>query len=1004
MKIRTQRLKRASKAALISATSLASVGAFAQNSATTDAGPAPANEPETIADTIVVTGTSIRGVVPIGSSVQTVGVAELEKTAATNLSTLVNTIPALSTNGSLAQGENLWSFYSPQIHQLGGSSSNTTLVVIDGMRAPGGGAQFNQIDPNIIPTSAIERVDVLADGASSVYGSDAVAGVVNFVTRKRFKGLQLNSSYGNADSYDTWDLNGIWGTDWETGGVYAAASYSHGSQLFVRDREWASRGDYRPFGGTNSNSLNCDPSSIQVTGVSSGTVPAGNVVFLSPSATSPVSNNASASGVCNTSLYNSFIPSQYRTNALLRVENEFSDKLKLSGSLVYNRNQTHSDSGPGTLTNARAYGTGAGVAGQQNPFFVAPAGAPTANAENINWLATRADGKYGFTESQQDVIYGNVVLDYELSDSWSLTVADSIGWNRSSLDGFKQFCGACAMLGLNGTTQSSGSTTASSVPGQNVVVLQLPLTTSNALDVWSAPGANGTNPLVMNSLYTSNTQNNNYNTFNQFRAVVQGDLFNLPAGPVKLAVGGEHMWQEQQFKISGGNNTGPTTTGSGYRVYNYDRNIVSAFAEVAVPLVSPEMGIPGLYQIDLSLAARYDDFSDVGDTTNPKYGINWSITKGLRLRANYAESFVAPPVAVIGDATQGYLYASGSVGSTGQINVPVAAYPAVADIPTAVVVNTTNDCLPTSTVCTVGQGNTAMRRQLGGGFSGMGPQFGESYSIGIDFAPSWLEGFRSQATFFHNDFTGGVNSPSASSITASGSPLLTICPSTGCTQAQILEFANVANGATIGGSIPTTVNFLLDQSARNWLNLSIEGFDAQFDYNFDIGDKVSARFGVNGTYFTKYDQFFGTNPEFSVLNTSGFNGVFPSIQFKARTNVGMDFGKVSTDLFWNHIGSYKNWGPSTFEPILRDANGNPTGGGDTVDATNTFDLHVAFKLSFGETFDDVNLSLDVRNLTDEEPSFFNGNQGGFMGGAWGYDNYTANPIGRLITLGVRTNF
>ena len=1003
MKIRTQRFKRASKAALFSVSSLASVGAIAQ-----DAGPAPGTEPEAIEDTIVVTGTSIRGVVPIGSSIQSVGAVDIEKTAATNLSTLVNTIPALSTNGSLAQGENLWSFYSPQIHQLGGSSSNTTLVVIDGMRSPGGGAQFNQIDPNIIPTSAIERVDVLADGASSVYGSDAVAGVVNFITRKRFKGAQVNSSYGKADGYDTWDLNGIWGTEWETGGVYAAASYSYGSELYVKDRDWASEGDYRARGGSNTNSFICDPATIRVTGVSSGTVPAGNVIFLSPDATTPVSNNASANGECNLSLYNSFIPSQYRTNALIRVENEFSDKLSLSASLVYNRNQTHADTGPNqnnnSLTNATVFGPGAGVAGQQNPFFTAPAGAPTANVEAINWLATREDGKYGFTESQQDVIYGNVVLDYELSDSWSLTVADSIGWNRSSLDGFKQFCTACAMLALNGTTQSSGSTTASSVPGQNVVVLQLPLNTSNALDVWNTGAANRTNPLVMDSLYSANTQNNNYNTFNQLRAVVQGDLFNLPAGPVKLAVGGEHMWQEQQFKLSGGNNTGPTTTGSGYRVYNYDRSIVSAFAEVAVPVISPEMEIPGLYQIDISLAARYDDFSDVGDTTNPKYGINWNITKGLRLRANYAESFVAPPVAVIGDASQGYLYASGSVTSTGTINVPVAAYPTVADIPTAVEVNTTNDCTAASTVCTIGQGNTAMRRQLGGGFSGMGPQFGESYSIGIDFAPGWLEGFRSQATFFHNDFTGGVNSPSAASITASGSPLLTICPSTGCTQAQILEFANVANGATIGGSIPTNVYYLIDQSARNWLNLSIEGFDAQFDYNFDIGDKVSARFGVNGTYFTKYDQHFGTNPEFSVLNTSGFNGVFPSIQFKSRTNLGVDIGKVSTDLFWNHIGSYKNWSGSTFAPIIRDANGNPESGGDTVDATNTFDLHVAFKLALGKTFDDISLSLDVRNLTDEEPSFFNGNQGGFMGGAWGYDNYTANPVGRLITLGVRTNF
>jgi iron complex outermembrane receptor protein len=1002
MKVKNKRLRKVSRAALISATSLAAGAAFAQSQDPANTAK-PAAEAEEIQETVVITGTSIKGVAPIGSSLVSVGVADLEKTAATNLSTLVNTIPALSTNGSLAQGENLWSFYSPQIHQLGGSSSNTTLVVIDGMRMPGGGAQFSQTDPNIIPTSAIQRVDVLADGASSVYGSDAVAGVVNFVTRRTYDGLAINTSYATADSYDNWDINGIWGNTWDTGGVYVAAQYSHASQLFVKDRDWASKGDYRDQGGSNTNGFTCEPATMRVTGVSSGTAPGGGQVFLTPSATTPVANNAALNGVCNLSVYNSFIPSQYRTNAIMRVVNDFSDKLSMSGSIVYNRNLTHSDNGPGQLNNATVYGTGAGATGQQNPFFTAPAGAPAATTEIVNWLATRDDGKYGNTESQQDVIYANVVLDYEFTDKWSVTLSDSIGWNRSSLDGFKQFCAVCATLALNGTTQSGGSTTATSIPGQNVIVLQLPLNTSNALDVWNAGSANRTNPIVMNSLYTSNTQNNNYNTVNQFRAVINGELFNMPAGPFRIAVGGEHMWQDQQFKLSGGNNTGPTTTGSGYRVFNYDRDIVSAFAEAAIPLVSPDWDIPLLHQIDLSLAIRYDDFSDVGDTTNPKYGLNWSLMEGLRLRGNYAKSFVAPPIAVMGDPSQGHLYASGSVGGTGTLNVPVALYPQVVNVPGAVVANTNTPCTSTSVSCTIGQNGTAMRRQLGGAFSGMGPQFGKSYSFGIDWVPTFIDGLRTAATFFHNDFTGGVNSPSPASITASGSPLLTICP-TGCTQAQILEFANISNGAFISGSIPPTVYYLIDQNARNWLNLSIEGIDAQFDYAFSIGDKVKARVGANGTYFTKYDQFFGTNPEFSVLNTSGFNGVFPSIQFKMRASMGVDVGKLSADLFWNHIGDYKNWGGSTITPLTRDVNGNPNGGGDTVDATNTFDLHLAYKLGFGETFDDIGLSLDVRNLTDEEPSFFNGNQGGFMGGAWGYDNYTANPIGRQVTLAVRMNF
>ena len=985
------------------ATTLASTAIFAQ-----EAGPTatPAEGAEEL-DFVVVTGTSIKGVVaPIGSSLQSVGEVDLEKTAAINLSTLVNTIPSLSTNGSLAQGENLWSFYSPQIHQLGGSSSNTTLVVIDGMRMPGGGAQFAQTDPNVIPTSAMAGIDVLADGASSVYGSDAVAGVVNFRTKRTFEGTQIASSYGFADEYDTWDINGIWGNKWETGGVYIAAQYSHASSLDVADRDWASRGDYRPYGGSNTQQFNCEPATIRVTAVSAGgTLPASNQVYLSPGATTTVANEA-PNAPCNNAVYDTMIPSQYRLNGMIKVVNDFSEKLSMTASLLYNRNQTDQNSTPGRLNNATVFGTGA----QANPFFTAPAGTPEATTEVINWIALREDGKHGHIESQQDVVYGNVVFDYQLNDQWSMSFADSFGWNRSSRDGFNEFCGACAMLGLNGTTQSGGSTTASSVPGQNVVVLQLPLTTSNALDVWRGGAANRTDPLVWDRLYTSNTQNNNYNTMNQARLVLNGELFDMPAGPFRLAVGAEHMLLDQQFKLSGGNNTGPTTTGSGYRVYNFDRDVVSAFAEVAIPITSEDMDIPLMRKIDLSLAARYDDFSDVGDTTNPKYGINWELMQGLRLRANYAESFVAPPIAVIGDASQGYLYASGSVGTTGTLNVPVGLYPDVVNVAGAVEQGTSNPCTTSSTNCTIGQGNTAMRRQLGGGFSNMGPQFGESYSFGVDFAPTWLEGFTGAVTFFHNDFIGGVNSPSPASITATGSNLLTLCPGTasdgrtGCSLAQINEFANIANGATIGGSVPTQVVYLIDQNARNWLNLSIEGYDFQLGYTRDIGEKVKARFGTSGTYFTKFDQNFGETPTFSVLNTSGFNGVFASIQFKMRTSVGFDFGDLSTDLFWNHIGDYNNWSNNTVTPIIRDGNGNPSSGGDVVDATNTFDLHLGYKLPGTGVFENLGLSLDVRNLTDEDPSFMNHNQGGFQGGAWGYDNYTANPVGRQVTLAVRMNF
>ena len=434
--------------------------------------------------------------------------------------------------------------------------------------------------------------------------------------------------------------------------------------------------------------------------------------------------------------------------------------------------------------------------------------------------------------------------------------------------------------------------------------------------MWSPAGTNRTSPEVLRSLYSTNSENTNFNTTNQLRLTFQGPVFDLPAGAVKVAVGAEHFWHEQTQKITGGNNTGPTTTGSNFRVYNYDRNVKSAFAEVLLPVIAPEMTIPLVHRFELNISGRYDEYSDVGDTKNPKYAFNWDITQGFRLRGNWASAFVAPPLAVIGDPSQGYLYASGSVGPTGTINVPVANYPDVVNVPGAVVLNTSTPCTASSEVCTIGQGNLAMRRQLGGGFTNEVPQKGRSWSVGFDLAPASLPGFSSSVTFFHNKYIGGVSSPSPTAIVNNRglNNLLTICPA-GCTQQQILEFANVANGATIAGAIPSTVYYLIDQSTRNALNLLLEGIDTSLRYNFESAASNS-RWADAASYFTKYTQNFGGGTEFSILNTSGFNTTFPSIQFRHRAQVGMELNGFSSDLFWNHTGGYKNWSSTSVNPIV----------------------------------------------------------------------------------------
>src|SRR5690606_34502826 len=140
--------------------------------------PAPAPEPvpgETAGEVnvIVVTGTSIRGVAPVGSNLVTMSAEALAATGAQTVTGALESVPSLS--GAAGQGQTS-AFYQPSIHQLGASASNSTLVLVDGHRGPTGGTNHTFIDPNMIPYNMVQRVDVLAEGASSVYGSDAVAG------------------------------------------------------------------------------------------------------------------------------------------------------------------------------------------------------------------------------------------------------------------------------------------------------------------------------------------------------------------------------------------------------------------------------------------------------------------------------------------------------------------------------------------------------------------------------------------------------------------------------------------------------------------------------------------------------------------------------------------------------------------------------------------------------------------------------------------------------------
>lgn len=917
------------------------------------------------AQEIVVTGTSIRGAPPVGSNLISIGQAQIQATPAQSIQQILKSVPAVVGLGSAGQGgfgsADGSGTNAPTIHGLGGSASNSTLILLDGHRFPLSGINHALGDPNIVPTIAIERVEVLADGASSVYGSDAVAGVINFVTRKRYDGLEATGQLGFGNDYKTYNGGLLAGKTWDAGSALFAYNYSRRSALSGGDRSFT-RLDHTAQGGTNQASYFCQPATVQ---------PSGGGIYAYP-----YTGTALAAPNCDFTTNTDLLPREVRNNGMIRITQEVGDKLTVSIDAVYSNRVNRQNVTRGTVQ-ATVFSGGT----QANPFYVGVPGS-TATSESVRFNADDLLGSGAHIDGHAEDFYTHATAEYKLTDNWRVTLGGTIGFDNSSQQNLGQLCVSCAYLALNGTTNGAGSTTAASVPATGLIVTRLPLTTATALDVWNLAGSNRTSAAVRAALTDSTQTLMARQTIKDGTLKVDGSLFTLPAGDVKVAAGGELIKYTLKQDLTRPLNIGPATSGSATTNLNYDRSVASAYVEFLVPVIGPEMEIPAVRSFAINLAGRYDHYSDFGSTKNPKIAANWEVFRGFKLRGNYARSFVAPALTSRGSNAAGVTGESG-YGAYGlaQTNISPGAFPAA--------VGFLPGCTATSTVCTIG-GSTVTGLQINGGNANLQPQKGQTYSFGGDFTPDFAHGLRIGVTYWHNRIKGGITSPIPA--LATNSPdlynLLTINPSA----AQI---AAAIAGLSQTSALPATTYFLYNYQQRNVLNLVVSGIDADISYarTTAIGKFTG---GVSFTRELKFQQQIGTGPKFSVLNTTGFNTTFPSVKLQGRANLGWEYGGFSVDAFLNHTGSYRNYGLATpANPIIRNAQGVPTGGGDPVKAYNTVDLHVAYTVP--QTFlKKAQLFVDATNLFDKDPPFYNS--------ALGYDTFEASPIGRVVTIGLRTAF
>ena len=563
---------------------------------------------------VVITGTSIRGVPPTGSNLISVSRDDIETLGAANTPDILATVPQLNSFNTAPQASiGGFGSFAPGMRGL---SANATLPLMNGHRLVAAAANETNPDFPLIPSLALERVEVVADGASAIYGSDAVAGVVNFITRRGFSGFEVSAAYGVADEYHSGNIGAVYGTDWGSGSALVAYQYTENDNIMGRDRDYRSQ-DFRPFGGIDTRSTSCPDANVLVN------TTAFAVNYAAPGL-APNTRN-----FCDAGAPADLFPAS-RIHALFASgEQDIADGITVwAEALITDRKDELRAALP----------VQSALIANTNPFFRQPAG----TGATLEFVSFRPDNLVGadhfLNTDNREVGNTSAGVDFELPGNFNLSVYGTFDWAEN----------VAFIPSIN--TAALGAAAAGT-------------TTATALD----PFGTGTSPAVVSAILNSATSVDNEQRTSLAAVKLDGPLFQMPGGEAKVAVGAE--LRRETFKQAGFVGASPVPE-------SLDRDVKSLFAEVFVPIIGEGNQAPLMKSLDLSLSGRYDDYSDFGSTTNPKVGINWVPADGLLVRGSYGTSFRAPGTRQLGatvgayylDAANSAVFANDPTRGTAQVN------------------------------------------------------------------------------------------------------------------------------------------------------------------------------------------------------------------------------------------------------------------------------------------------------------------------------------------------
>ncbi len=627
---------------------------------------------------IVVTGSAIKTsldqlAVPV--SIVTADAIQKGGVSTNVLEILRKQIPAFggrsSTGNSNASNNNQ--------RTAGGSSIQIrnldTLVLINGRRiAPSAISGVNGkvfVNVSEIPPDAIDHVEVLTDGASAIYGSEAIGGVVNIILKSNYQGGQVNVRYGGAKGYNERSAGLTYGVNLgERTNITVSASYSKSDPLYQNQRAFSS-----PFYSTGTAVPGAVGGSYFLaagvtTPTTGNTAPASDPQYINAGATTPTAPGTGIGGTYDLSQFNTLLLQQQQKAVSLSFNSDLSGdrSVELFGDFEFARNDNFTGFIPVTL------GVIVPNTSPINPFNLAAGNTSTTFGSTTN-PATYT--------TREDSFRATAGLRGQLSalgkgGSWELAYTHSQNTIDQTIANILYRPNLVAPAGGVSAATSGGYNSACVLTPGGAFSLVTPIAGGAAicqpvLDPFSRSTA--VNPAALANVLTKELIHGR-SAIDTVDGKLTGSLFELPGGRIDFAVGAS--WRREAISGTtdpvnyvhvGGVITGAvqslTQGGLNADPFSGSRTVTAQFAEVRIPLTSAGNNIGGFYNFDIVAAVRHEHYSGIGDSTVPKIGFRWQpVERQITIRGSYAKSFTAPSLYALAGPIN-FRTSTGPIGNSG---------------------------------------------------------------------------------------------------------------------------------------------------------------------------------------------------------------------------------------------------------------------------------------------------------------------------------------------------